>query len=91
MISAVIGLPLPDAWEILQNLKQIDREEQRLSARIYDMYSQLTGKPGDMKVAEEHKNLIRSRQEMKKWLHFPRKYLPCMWKAGVLQSLADRF
>lgn len=57
--------PLPDVRQILKNLKQIDQEETKLKADLYDMLNDLTGSKEDMEVVETHKNILKQKRQEK--------------------------
>lgn len=56
---------LPDVRQILKNLKQIDQEETKLKADLYDMLNDLTGSKEDMDVVETHKNILKPKRQEK--------------------------
>ena len=56
---------LPDVRQILKNLKQIDQEETKLKADLYDMLNDLTGSKEDMEVVETHKNILKPKRQEK--------------------------
>lgn len=57
--------PLPDVRQILKNLKQIDQEETKLKADLYDMLNDMTGSKEDMEVVETHKNILKPKKQEK--------------------------
>ena len=57
--------PLPDVRQILKNLKQIDQEETKLKANLYDMLNDMTGSKEDMEVVETHKNILKPKKQEK--------------------------
>lgn len=64
-VDSFVPEALPDAWEILQKLKQIEQEEQDAEKALYNMLTELTGSPEDMRIVEGHKNNIKQRLERK--------------------------
>lgn len=61
-VDSFIPEPLPDAAEILKNLKEIDKEEQRLKTELYEMLSELTGNNEDTKIIQKHKQMIKQKK-----------------------------
>lgn len=60
-VDTFVEEPLPDAFEILRNLKEIDKEETRIKDEIFKMLSDLCGDSEDMKVVEAHKEVLRKK------------------------------
>ena len=58
-VDSFIPEPLPDATEILENLKTIDEEEQMVKTELYKMLSNLVGNDEDMKIVQDHKRIIK--------------------------------
>lgn len=58
-VDSFIPEPLPDATEILENLKTIDEEEQMVKTELYKMLSILVGNDEDMKIVQDHKRIIK--------------------------------
>lgn len=58
-VDSFIPEQLPDATEILENLKTIDEEEQMVKTELYKMLSNLVGNDEDMKIVQDHKRIIK--------------------------------
>lgn len=78
-VDTFVEEPLPDASEILRNLKEIDREEKRIKDEIFKMLSDLCGDSEDMKVVEAHKEVLRRKHTQRVKREYEQMELMDLW------------
>lgn len=78
-VDTFVEEPLPDAFEILRNLKEIDKEETRIKDEIFKMLSDLCGNKEDMKIVEAHKEVLRRKAPKKIKREYKQMELMDLW------------